>query len=505
MPFDAHANLAISTVTTPPSPASSGTTLTVTAGEGARFPAVPFNATVWPADAIPTPLTAEVVRVTAIAVNTFTIVRAQEGTTARAILPGDLIAATITAKTITDVEKLGLREFFRGLRLEPNPDLSLAPSSVLLSRADGITMHDGEYVPDWAGQTAALTAAGAGGLDTGAEVASAWYEVHAIRKSVDNTRSLLFHLARSYTLDQNLATGDDGQLQILEGARVAIGQGITPALTGPCQLIDLNLQRLGVVGTGRIWVELQTSSGGLPTDTVLATSDKLDAAGVATVAQWIRFQFRTPATLTAGTPYQIVVKGDWTPSSTDTICWRSDASAPPYAGGTGSNKTTSWLAQGTTDYLFRQYSTQNEQPVTMPAGYDQRCRISFVYNDASSNLIPFVAQDRLVTRKPIDPAVIAAGVNHAVLADLAAAVPAMSVVIWPASFSSVGMEGSLWLPIHYMPNFPTSPIFVASTNVVAQTLSAPVPALVVAGGACYFQRAPTTTGQHTFRLFSFQW
>jgi len=104
MAFDAHKNLAIAAVATAPSPAPSGVSLTVGAGEGARFPVPPFNATVWPATALPTPVNAEVVRVTALAGDTFTLTRAQEGTTARAILPGDLIAATITAKTITDVE-----------------------------------------------------------------------------------------------------------------------------------------------------------------------------------------------------------------------------------------------------------------------------------------------------------------------------------------------------------------------------------------------------------------
>jgi len=104
MAFDAHKNLAITAVATAPSPPTSGLSLVVTAGEAARFPAPPFNATVWPASAIPTPVNAEVVRVTAITTNTLTIVRAQEGSVARAITVGDLIAATVTAKTITDLE-----------------------------------------------------------------------------------------------------------------------------------------------------------------------------------------------------------------------------------------------------------------------------------------------------------------------------------------------------------------------------------------------------------------
>ena len=104
MPFDAHKNLAVSLVATPPSPATSGTTIVVTAGDGARFPAAPFNATVWPSTQVPTPLTAEIVRVTARTADTLTILRAQEGTTARAIVAGDVIAHTVTVKTITDLE-----------------------------------------------------------------------------------------------------------------------------------------------------------------------------------------------------------------------------------------------------------------------------------------------------------------------------------------------------------------------------------------------------------------
>jgi hypothetical protein len=101
---DNHKNLAISAVATAPSPDTSGTSLVVTGGHGTRFPSVPFNATVWPANAQPTPANAEIVRVTAISTDTLTIVRAQEGTTARAIIVTDQIAATITAKTFTDIE-----------------------------------------------------------------------------------------------------------------------------------------------------------------------------------------------------------------------------------------------------------------------------------------------------------------------------------------------------------------------------------------------------------------
>ena len=102
--MDAHKNFAYSTVLTAPSPATSGTSLVVQSGDGTKFPAVPFNAPVWPAGAQPTTANAEIVRVTGISTDTLTIARAQESTSARTIVIGDQIAATITAKTITDIE-----------------------------------------------------------------------------------------------------------------------------------------------------------------------------------------------------------------------------------------------------------------------------------------------------------------------------------------------------------------------------------------------------------------
>lgn len=106
--MDSHKNFAYSTVATAPSPATSGTSLVVAAGQGALFPTVPFNAVVWAAAANPLTTNAEIVRVTGISTDTLTIVRAQEtdfgGPSARTIVVGDQIMAAITARTLTDAE-----------------------------------------------------------------------------------------------------------------------------------------------------------------------------------------------------------------------------------------------------------------------------------------------------------------------------------------------------------------------------------------------------------------
>lgn len=106
MAFDAHSNFSYSTVATAPSPATTGTSLVVAAGEGARFPAAPFNAVIWPTGVQPLSTNAEIVRVTARATDTLTITRTQEGTSARTVVVGDQIAANITNKTLTDIEAI---------------------------------------------------------------------------------------------------------------------------------------------------------------------------------------------------------------------------------------------------------------------------------------------------------------------------------------------------------------------------------------------------------------
>jgi hypothetical protein len=101
---DTHKNFAYSTIATAPSPAASGTSLIVAAGNGTLFPTVPFNATIWPTGVQPTAANAEIVRVTNISTDTFTITRTQEGSSARTVVVGDQIAASVTAKTFTDIE-----------------------------------------------------------------------------------------------------------------------------------------------------------------------------------------------------------------------------------------------------------------------------------------------------------------------------------------------------------------------------------------------------------------
>lgn len=105
MSIDARTNFAYGTVLTAPTPATSGTTMTLSSGAGALMPAVPFNLTIWPTGANPLASTAEIVRVTAMTGDSITaMTRAQEGTSARTIVAGDQVAQTWTKKFVDDLE-----------------------------------------------------------------------------------------------------------------------------------------------------------------------------------------------------------------------------------------------------------------------------------------------------------------------------------------------------------------------------------------------------------------
>ena len=93
---------ATSTVLTIPSPADSGTSLVVQTGHGARFPAAPFMATLHPPSELPTLDNAEKVEVTAKSTDTFTILRAQGDTAAKAIEAGWRISNAMFLDDIPD-------------------------------------------------------------------------------------------------------------------------------------------------------------------------------------------------------------------------------------------------------------------------------------------------------------------------------------------------------------------------------------------------------------------
>lgn len=112
--MDARKNFARGTLSTGYDDAA--TSIALASGHGARFPAVPFNATWFNATDYPNPAddpNVEIVRVTNIATDTLTVTRAQEGTAASTKNAGGKtykLVAGITKKTLDDAESELRRE-----------------------------------------------------------------------------------------------------------------------------------------------------------------------------------------------------------------------------------------------------------------------------------------------------------------------------------------------------------------------------------------------------------
>ncbi|KKT62455.1 MAG: hypothetical protein UW55_C0012G0015 [Candidatus Giovannonibacteria bacterium GW2011_GWA2_44_26] len=92
-------NNAKSTITDNPL-GSGATTLNVQTGDGVKFPAAPFHATLYTTDAS----LGEIVKVTAKSTDAFTITRAQEGTSAQSWVQGAKLELLVTAKLFDDFQ-----------------------------------------------------------------------------------------------------------------------------------------------------------------------------------------------------------------------------------------------------------------------------------------------------------------------------------------------------------------------------------------------------------------
>lgn len=334
----------------------------------------------------------------------------------------------------------GLRQVFRGLSLRTHPNGDTAASKVYLNHADEIIMDSGHRVSDWDDLSADITVGGAGGLDTGAEGASRWYDIYAIRKSSDGTKNLLLHRAKSFDLDTSFTTTPDSFKALRKTTSTEtdkLAQGVTFASGGELHYVDVTLQKANSP-TGNIWFTLEANSAGSPSGAALATSDKIDVSQVSTSNQVIRFIFRVPATVTA-TQYHLVLQGDYTKSDTVNVRW-AGVTAGGYAGGVAkSYNGAAWSAVADPlDFYFKAYLKQNDTTVTMPSGYDQSCLVGHVYNDGSSNFRAFTATDKRVRLFTSVSSGDVAASTPPTLIDFASVVPPIPVVLLQLNLAPQG-------------------------------------------------------------------
>src|SRR3990167_2917467 len=332
----------------------------------------------------------------------------------------------------TPADNTGLEQAFRGLHLRTSPDADVALTTVSILGLEQWVADDGTLVDDTlSNNTAAISSAGAGGLDTGSEVASTWYEIYRIRKSSDGTLNTLLHRAKDYFLDESQTTYTDNNALRRDANIVKLAQTFDTDEAGAIEFVDAHFQK-GGTPTGQVWFSMYATSAGVPTGAALNVSDKLDVSRFGTTAHTVRFVFRTPLTVVAGTTYALVLEGNYTESTTNLLNWGSN-SAGGYAAGIayrydGSAWETSTVTGFTgTDFWFKIYVTRNDAAVTMPSGYDQQCKVGYVYNDSGSDLIPFVAYDHTVHQLDIGGTVATVTATIPTLTDYSAYLPPVPI------------------------------------------------------------------------------
>lgn len=94
---------------------SSATTITVTSGQGALFPAVPAGS-IFYATLTDSSNNLEIVKVTARSTDALTVVRAQEGTTARAYAAADKLELRLTAAGLNNFVQLDGAQTVTGVK-----------------------------------------------------------------------------------------------------------------------------------------------------------------------------------------------------------------------------------------------------------------------------------------------------------------------------------------------------------------------------------------------------
>lgn len=383
------------------------TTIVLSTGHGSRFPSTfPFPIAWWNATDYSDPAddpNREIVICTNRAGDTLTVTRGGESTSAstkNTALKTYRMLAGITKAMWSELFTAPLSQSFRGLTVQTHPDSDKVLAQVRLIHADAIVMQDGQEILDWNDVDANLAGAGAGGLDTGSELASTTYEIHAIYNGA--TKNLMFHRAKDYFLDEDATAGEDasqGLRSAVDNSTVRIAQGFKVDTAGLVECVDVKLQNTGTP-TGNYWFTIEANNGGVPSNTPLATSDKYAASRLTTAATMVRVIFRTPASLSAATQYHLVMYGDYAVSAANFVNWNMDGSAGAYANGSKAlfdSDTSTWTTDTDDDMAFRCYVTRNDTAITMPSGYTQRALIGYAYNDGSSNLIPFTQIDKCVT------------------------------------------------------------------------------------------------------------
>jgi hypothetical protein len=304
-------------------------------------------------------------------------------------------------------------QLFRGLTMGTSlADKVANGTQVVVYSLSEAVMDDGEVVASWTTPAAIdIAVSGAGGLDGGTANANSWYEVYAIRKRSDGTKNFIFHRALTRFADQNVFSsfypytattgyGLDNSGNTTNYTRFA--QSFTPNVSGQLTSIEIRAFKTGTPG-GNIWLTLEGNTAGSPNSTTLATSRKMDVSRLQiTNTQNLKFIFDTTATVNVATSYFWTVNMDNAASATQFVnvafsAANTDLAANGVNRGLPYGFAGSWqqlTSVGT--FLYKTHVESNNNPVTLPAGYDQKCLISYAATDVNNKIKEYHQKDRTI-------------------------------------------------------------------------------------------------------------
>lgn len=396
-------NFGLATVST--TYGSGDTTIVLTTGHGSRLPDTTggyrYELTWWNATDYPHPAddpNVEIVMVTARSSDTLTVTRGQSGTSAS--------TKNVTSKTyrmslgVTKAmwESMRVKNTHQGLVLGTDRDSRYAAHQIELISVESITMDDGTVSSNsdgsWTGKTCTPVINGAGGLDTGSESGGCWYDVYAIETEA-GTKNLILHKSRSWADMVSYASSDDASQNVASStSNSLVAQGFKLSGSGKLKYARAKLLRVGSP-TSNVFCQVYSNNAGAPGSS-LVVSHYIAASTIPTSATWVHFQFPdTAPTLSASpTQYHLVI-GTTAVDASNYIQWRMDGSAGTYADGARATwNGTAWTTDTDDDMLFEVGLEIDNASVTMPTAYTKKCHLGWVYNNASSDFIPFIQRGR---------------------------------------------------------------------------------------------------------------
>lgn len=384
----------------------SATSITLQTGDGSRLPDTDggyrYPLIWWDAATYAHPAddpNREIVLVTNRATDTLTVVRGQEGTSASTKNDVDgtyRMSLSLTAALHDELRVA--RSTHQGLVLQTARHSVDAKRVVEITACDSLVMDDGSVLRndnhEWTGKYADITVSGAGGLDTGAEQAVQWYEVHAIAKE-DGARSLILHQSKVWRTDTFNTSGAD-TMQAIRSAtsNQLVSQGFQLFDSDKIVAVSVDLKKTGSP-TGVLQAQIYSNSAGVP-GVVQASSHYVDVARIPSTTTPVVFTFpHTSPVLSGSTQYHFVLSGNWSVSGVNYVECSMDGSAGTYAEGAKALwNGSAWTADADDDLIFTMYVEHGSTQVTLPAGYTRQCFLGWVYNDDDSDFVPFVQHGR---------------------------------------------------------------------------------------------------------------